>query len=607
MRPIVTDVGVALWRLLPANPIVVRVVQGGSKRRRHLWIRVSYLLTLLFVMLLLQMMLGQSGGSLADLAKSSTRMFEYISILQLAMMCFLAPIFTASAISQERDAETFNVLLTTPLTNAQIVLGSLMSRLFFVVMLLLAGLPIFCITMLFGGVTTEHIFLSFGIAACTAVFTGSLAISISVIQVGTRTTVFSFFMGIAIYLIAGMSLGMWQRTFVPESVIPGVTTGMSWLAPLHPYLALQVALNHVVAPEAGAVEHYGWPINTIIAAPHTAYMVLTLLLSTLMVGFSTFFVRRGVKQGEKTLVSKLLARFQKTTTTNGERRQRARRVWSNPVAWREAVTRGSAASSNLIRYSYIIGGVLAAVMLLISYKTQALTASETHDWLLGIVIIEFVSVLLMAANAAATAIARERESSTIELLLTTPLTSRYIIWGKLRGLVSFTIPLLAVPVITVLVFAVADLLDPPKQPVAHIASALLLPPLLLAYSAIACILGLHMSLKNKGTIQALLATIAVLIVAGLGLGLCGYGVVNNAGPLGPLMVPLTFVTGVVFVLSPHDIIQNTNWSGTMQTREVIVYLIIGTIIAVGLYSAVVAGTYKSMITNFDMIVRKQQR
>jgi len=607
MRPIVTDMGVALWRLLPANPIVVRVVQGGSKRRRHLWIRTGYLLTLLFVMLLLQMMLGQSGGSLADLAKSSTRMFEYISILQLAMMCFLAPIFTASAISQERDAETFNVLLTTPLTNAQIVLGSLMSRLFFVVMLLLAGLPIFCITMLFGGVTTEQIFLSFGIAACTAVFTGSLAISISVIRIGTRTTVFSFFMGIAIYMIAGLGLGMWPKTFVPESVIPGVADGMSWLAPFHPYLALQVALNKIVPPEAGAVAHYGWPINTIIAAPHTAYMVLSLLSSVLMVGFSTFFVRRGIKQGEKTLVSKLLARFQKTTTTNGERRQRARRVWSNPVAWREAVTRGSAASSNLIRYSYIIGGVLAAVMLLISYKTQALTASETHEWLLGIVIIEFVSVLLMAANAAATAIARERESSTIELLLTTPLTSRYIIWGKLRGLVSFTIPLLAVPVITVLVFAVTDLLDPPKQPVAHIASALLLPPLLLAYSAIACILGLHMSLKNKGTIQALLATIAVLVVAGLGLGLCGYGVVNKAGPLGPLMVPLTFVTGVVFVLSPNDIIQNTNWSSAMQTREVIVYLVIGTIIAVGLYSAVIAGTYKSMITNFDMIVRKQQR
>jgi hypothetical protein len=66
------------------------------------------------------------------------------------------------------------------------------------------------------------------------------------------------------------------------------------------------------------------------------------------------------------------------------------------------------------------------------------------------------------------------------------------------------------------------------------------------------------------------------------------------------------VTGVFFVLSPNDIIQNTSWSA-MQTAEVVSYLVVGTAIAVGLYSAVVAGTYKSMITNFDMIVRKQQR
>jgi hypothetical protein len=33
----------------------------------------------------------------------------------------------------------------------------------------------------------------------------------------------------------------------------------------------------------------------------------------------------------------------------------------------------------------------------------------------------------------------------------------------------------------------------------------------------------------------------------------------------------------------------------------------GTAVAIGLYSAVVAATYKSMVTHFDMIVRKQQR
>ena len=49
----------------------------------------------------------------------------------------MSPIFTAGAITQEKDSQTYDILLSTPLTNGQIVLGSLLSRLFFVISLLL--------------------------------------------------------------------------------------------------------------------------------------------------------------------------------------------------------------------------------------------------------------------------------------------------------------------------------------------------------------------------------------------------------------------------------------------------------------------------------------
>ena len=64
MRPIVSDIGISLWRLLPGNPIVVRVIQIGSKRSQHFWARVGYLLVLFFVMLIMQLSLGSSAGSL---------------------------------------------------------------------------------------------------------------------------------------------------------------------------------------------------------------------------------------------------------------------------------------------------------------------------------------------------------------------------------------------------------------------------------------------------------------------------------------------------------------------------------------------------------------
>ncbi|GMV96050.1 MAG: hypothetical protein AMXMBFR83_04190 [Phycisphaerae bacterium] len=606
MNAIVQDVGLALWRLLPANPIVLRVVQVGSKRVQHLWARIGYLLILLGVMTCIYLFSSPRGGTLADMAKSATGIFETISVLQLAMICLMAPVFTASAISQEKDAETFNVLLTTPLTNAQIVLGSLMSRLFFVLMLLLSGLPIFCITMLYGGVTARQVFLSLGIAAATAVMTGALAILISVVRVGTRGTIFSFYVGNAFFLIAGYALGQWRGTFVAASIDPITGKGMSLLALIHPFLALEVALGWTPAPDAASVAHFAWPLNRMLPAPHAAFMLLMTLLSTAMVVFSTFFVRRGIKQGEVTLLTRI-GRLFSVKPPEGERRRRPRRVWSNPVAWREAVTRANAASSSLVRYGYVGLGAAAGVAYLWALLAREFSSvGDARAWLLGIVLLEFGTVLLMAVNTAATAITREREAGTMELLLTTPLTSRYIVSGKLRGLVSFALPLMAVPALTVIAVACFDGLRPAFAPddVVSVTSAILLPPLLAVYAAFTCLLGLHLSLKSRRSVQAVLASVAILLVMGFGLFACAMAASSGPPQLGALLAPLTFVTAIVFVLNPDEML---TMSGTGARAEVEFLMAVGTAIALGLYGAIVAGTYRSMVTNFDMIVRKQSK
>src|SRR6267378_3229243 len=198
-------IGNYFWRLIPANPILVRVVQAGGKRKRDLLIRCAYLGILLFlvIFLLLQSAGSLASASLSDLSKQSSEIFYYMSYAQLALVALLAPIFTAGAITQERDSQTYDILLSTPLTNGQIVLGSLLSRVFFVVALLVSGIPIFSITQIFGGVAIGAIGMSFLIAASTALVTGALAIAIATLKVGTRRTIFSFYLFIAVYLVGG--------------------------------------------------------------------------------------------------------------------------------------------------------------------------------------------------------------------------------------------------------------------------------------------------------------------------------------------------------------------------------------------------------------------
>ena len=116
-------------RILPLNPIVVRLVQGGSVRTRHLLIRAGYLGILIVV--LLAAMLG-SVGTMRELAQQGATAFALVSYGQVLLICLLAPVFMAGAIAQESNPQTWDVLLTSPLTSLQIVLGNLFGRLFFV-------------------------------------------------------------------------------------------------------------------------------------------------------------------------------------------------------------------------------------------------------------------------------------------------------------------------------------------------------------------------------------------------------------------------------------------------------------------------------------------
>src|SRR5262249_49419209 len=101
-------VGDYLWRLIPANPILRRVVETGGKHKRDLVIRCLYLGLLVFVVIFsLLTQRSTETASLTDLSNASRAIFKSMSYLQLALVAFLAPIFTAGAITQEKDSQTY--------------------------------------------------------------------------------------------------------------------------------------------------------------------------------------------------------------------------------------------------------------------------------------------------------------------------------------------------------------------------------------------------------------------------------------------------------------------------------------------------------------------
>lgn len=612
---IVGDLGLWFWRLLPANPILVRVVSTSGKRLRHLWARVAYLTALFLVMIIARWAGSASGGeSLAELAKSSSNLFFAVSIAQLVLMSFIAPIFCAGAITQEKDANTFHILLTTPLSTGQIVLGSLFSRLYFVWVLLLSGLPIFCITMIYGGVTLAEVFQSAALAAATALVTGSIAIMISFLRVGTRRTIFAFFVGIAVYLIAVAALGFSSRGALAEAPL-GTNTlffvearRMSWLAPFHPLLALFVVTGQTPPPDPAAVAHLGWPMRWLLACPQYGYLAVTSAASTLMILLSLVFVRRGSREGESHGIARLSDWL---TRRSLERRRKPRRVGSNPIAWREEYTRASAGGRSVMRWVLMSAGLIAGAALLAAaefgwWGLQNARPQTIRFALTALIWIELAVILLVVTNTAASSLTREKESQTMELLTTTPLTSRYIVWGILQGLMWFLAPLLMVPAVTLAAFVGSALLRG-KPPAATIESVVLVPALITAFAAAAAMIGLHFSLRMKKTVQAVMfSTVIVVGAAGILWG-CG-GLIGGAGPVvAAVVLPFLPFPATQALMAPADLFGDAASSSSALAGELSLRLarIAFSVASIAAYLVATYVLYAWMVREYDMIVRRQ--
>lgn len=111
--------------------------------------------------------------------EQSFLLFSMLSFIQLGLILFIAPGLTAGAISTEREKQTLNILLTTSQSSFQIIAGKLTSSLAFLFHLLLAGLPVYSLVFLFGGISPSQLGLILSFLVLTMIAIGSIGIMFS--------------------------------------------------------------------------------------------------------------------------------------------------------------------------------------------------------------------------------------------------------------------------------------------------------------------------------------------------------------------------------------------------------------------------------------------
>jgi len=577
-----------------------------------MYLRTGYLAALIGVLLwLLLLKAGQGTLSYRDLAAAGASAFEWSAYLQIALISLLAPVFMAGAIAQEANPRTWEILLTTPLTASQIVLGNFIGRMFFIIALLLSSLPLFAITQYFGGVPGSSIFSSYAIALCFALLVGAIAITLSVNRLAGQRAVFAFYIAIVSYLAVTGAIDLRLR----QSYGGGVTP----LTPLNPFLALNALLSpsSYPTPSQAGLASMPWIERVWFGSPVLSWCVVSAALSVVMLGVSAGAVRLIGTRERK--AAKRLGGILGAAGAGGQRDGHSpRTVWHNPIAWAEAVARGLTLKRWIARWSFIALGALWGLWVIFSFHVGTFTPNDFRFALGATVIAETLIVTLVAMNMAATAVTREREDGTLDLILVTPVTPAMYLRGKLRGLIAYLVPMIAVPAGTIAaagLYTLAGglgrsggvLVNEPvltttmDTPVIMPVAALTAPIVSVGFIAVVVMIGLQWSLKSKGAVRSVVWTVGVVGAIGGTAGLCGMSMINSIAYIGPIVACFTPFTAIYALINPASAAQTLDSGGVGSLTTT---LATGAVVA-GVFDAIIVyGLLSSMTRTFDVTVRK---
>jgi ABC-type transport system involved in multi-copper enzyme maturation permease subunit len=153
------------------------------------------------------------GTSQANASRSIGQwIFSVLSVFQIILVSMMAPAFTAGQISLEREKQTLDLLITTPMRPSAIIIGKLVTALAFVVLMIVAAIPITAIVLMYGGASIDDIVRQQVLLLSVAVGFGAIGLFASALMRRTQAaTVVAYGTVLALTLGSAMTYTFWTE------------------------------------------------------------------------------------------------------------------------------------------------------------------------------------------------------------------------------------------------------------------------------------------------------------------------------------------------------------------------------------------------------------
>ncbi len=450
-------------------------------------VRLLYLGTLFLILLFAH--LNQSSfsrdGQLPPGAVS--RMVqEFCSIflvMQFLLIVALTPALTAGSLTEEKEKQTMPFLLASSLRNHEIVLGKLASRLVSVLLIVIAGLPVFSLLQLLGGIDPGWLLAGFIASGATLLSLAAVSIAWSALLSRSRDALLFAYLSLPAYLLlARASLLLLSNNNLPalDALVLAFSAG-------DPFRAYERSLDSLYGRGADSLDEV-----------LGEYLLFHGIVTFCCLAIAVLQVRRvalkeaSIPQGPSSI-------------------RETRQVDDRPILWRELHAERGPRLHWLARVVLVILvglSFLPAMFFLHGEPKSSGLERDMNIWVRTVGTLVACLLLLAVGIRAAGSISGERQKQTFDILLTTPLELREILSGKWLGAVG------SIRKGWVWLVAIAGLGIGTGG--LHIVALPLLGICWFIQASFMATLGLYFSLRCRSTLQATGATISATLLLWLG-------------------------------------------------------------------------------------------
>lgn len=136
--------------------------------------------------------------------------FSVILVLQTLLTVLIAPAMTSGSISTERDKQTLDLLITTPVSTLGMVAGKLLSSLAYLLLLIASSVPLMSVVFAFGGIAPDDVVRAYIVLFAASLGLGSIGLFLSALFKRSQVATALSYVVVFAILIGGFIVHTWM-------------------------------------------------------------------------------------------------------------------------------------------------------------------------------------------------------------------------------------------------------------------------------------------------------------------------------------------------------------------------------------------------------------